>query len=190
MTSDKKALNDLAERGLETSKQIDQLIDELWQEFQRLEPDLAGWLLAKIGSQGLAALMAMDRVHDNPSLLEVLASDGVDAVMKIFNNESDPRYSVSEQEQDKKITESLSDVARQKRSMYEFDLLDIFKQLQAQDPEVAEKALDLWEDAVEAAEFLVTPSSFYGKSPLEMLEEGNRQEVFGLIGKIIYGLPT
>jgi len=71
---------------------------------------------------------------------------------------------------------------------YEFELVGIFKKLKETDPEVASAALDLCEDVLKAAEFLVAPTRrLAGKSPLQAIENGERQNLLDLIGRMEHG---
>ena len=191
MTSNRMALQELAKRGLEISNQIDEMIQGLWKRLQKIDPDLAAWAENKFGSSEMAAFFMMGRIHDHPSLLETLATEGPDTVKALLLLEFDPAYpGFGTNVQHEKAAESLSTQADRKRKDYESDLVDIFKQLRAQDPEVADRALHLWDDLLDAAEFMATPSKINGISPLQMIEEGKRQAVLTLIGQIEFGLPT
>ncbi len=78
--------------------------------------------------------------------------------------------------------------AHQARTNYEFELVDIFKQLKVKDPEVASAVLALWEDSIKAAEFIAMPAcGLAGKSPLQAIEDDARQNLLDLIGRMEHG---
>ena len=84
----------------------------------------------------------------------------------------------------------LSNWASQAKQTYDNELLEIFKSLQENDPEVAKAVLFLFDDALDAATFMAKPHSLFAdKSPLKAIEDGERQDVLDLIYRIQHGLP-
>ena len=69
-----------------------------------------------------------------------------------------------------------------------FELVDIFKQLKVKEPEVASAVLALWEDPIKTAKFMAMPAfGLAGKSPLQAIEDGERQNLLDLIGRLDHG---
>jgi len=68
-----QTMEDLATLGLEYTRQIDQMLTDLWREFKALKPDYAAPFEEGFGSTKLAALAIASRLGDQASLLEQLA---------------------------------------------------------------------------------------------------------------------
>ncbi len=190
----------LAKVGVEYGQQIDQMLMELWHEFKALEPDYAAMFEKTLGSEKLAALVISGRRDDQPSFLEELAQESispeeVENFLKLgpsFVSQIKTGLQESERgettEYSFNTSEALSEAAHRARTNYEFELVDIFKQLKAKDPEVASAVLALLEDQIKAAEFMTMPAcGLAGKSPLQAIEDGERQTLLDLVGRLEHG---
>ena len=191
-------LENLASRGLEVDKNIDQMLAGIWQAFKALEPDLAANIEGALGSSALSALTNIGRMKDRPSFLERL----VDADLKSPDEKlilwkefvSQTTSGIVEMtgggaNRGSTENESLSQMVERVQRNYEFALVDVFKQLKARDLEIASAALSLWDDVIDAVRFLTSPANeLGGKTPLELIENGQRDEVLALIHRIEYGI--
>ncbi len=196
-------IEDIASRGLKYNQQFHHLLGDLWHDFITLEPEIAAILENTFGSTEHAALMIIGRVNNQPSILEDLAEKNISKDnfqnylqqrLKIFTQITEHRLTPESD----KITDGqfitqdkLSKLANQTRKNYEDELLRIFKKLKEDDLEVASIALELLGDLVHATEFLAMLAKSLGnKSPLQAIEEGQRQEVLDLIGRLEHGIPS
>lgn len=195
-----QTMEDLAILGVEYTRQIDQMLTDLWCEFKALEPDYAAPFEEGFGSTKLAALAIASRLGDQASLLEQLARkdlsrEEIDDILQLglrFVAQVKTGFLESERGEASEYPfgppETLSQAAHRAWINYEFALVDIFKQLKETDTEVATAVLDLWSDKREAAEFVATPAQgLGGKSPLQAVEEGERQSLLALIDRLKHG---
>ena len=190
----------LAKAGIEYSQQIDQMLMELWHEFKALEPDYAAMFEKALGSEKLAALIISGRRDEQPSFLEELAQgsippEEIESFLQlgpVFVSQIKAGLQESERGEATEYlfddSKALSEAAQQARTNYEFELVDIFKQFKLKDPDVASAVLALWEDPIKAAEFMEMPArGLAGKSPLQAIEDGERQTLLELIGRLEHG---
>ncbi len=200
MTDTSQQIGSLARTGLEYSQQIDQMLMELWHEFKALEPDYAAMFEKALGSEILAALIISGRRDEQPSFLEELAQGSVSPeeienslqLGPVFVSQIKAGLQESERGEATEYpfddSKALSEAAHQAQTNYEFELVDIFKQLKAKDPEVASAVLAIMEDPIKAAEFMAIPArGLAGKSPLQAIEDGERQVLLDLIGRLEHG---
>ncbi len=195
-------IEDIARRGLKCSQKIDHLLDDIWRDLKTLEPEIADVLENTFGSTELATLMIIGRVNNQPSFLEELAEKNISK--DNFENHLQQRLDISAQITEHRletksdeisdsqfiIQEKLSQLANQAHKDYEDELLRVFKKLKEDDIEVASMSLELFGDVVKSAKFMAIPAKGLGnKSPLQVLEEGRRQEVLDLIGRLEHGIP-
>jgi len=193
-------MEDLANLGLEYTRQIDQMLADLWHDFKVLAPDYAAPFEEAFGSTKLAALSLASRFGDQASLLEQLAQEKlsreeIDDILQLgLQFVAQIKTGLQESARGEATAypfddpETLSQAAHRVRMNYEFELVDIFKRLKEVDPEVASAVLDLQTDVLEAAEFIVAPAQgLAGKSPLQAVEEGERQRLLDLIGQMKHG---
>ncbi len=195
-------IEDIARRGLKCSQKIDHLLDDIWRDLKTLEPEIADVLENTFGSTELATLMIIGRVNNQPSFLEELTEKNISK--DNFENHLQQRLDISAQITEHRletksdeisdsqfiIQEKLSQLANQAHKDYEDELLRVFKKLKEDDIEVASMSLELFGDVVKSAKFMAIPAKGLGnKSPLQVLEEGRRQEVLDLIGRLEHGIP-
>ena len=192
-------LEALAKTGIKYSHQIDQMLMVLWHEFKALEPDYATLFEKTLGSEKLAALIICSRRDDQPSFLEELAQESISPEKienflqpgPLFGAQIKSGLQKTERSETTEYlfnSEALSQAAHRIRTNYKFDLVDIFKQLKAKDPEVASAVLALLEDPLKAAEFMAMPAcGLAGKSPLKAIEDGERQNLLDLISRLEHG---
>jgi hypothetical protein len=63
--------------------------------------------------------------------------------------------------------------------------------LESLDPEVAARAIDVFDDRGKAASWLSRPNRALGHvTPLRVLARGGRQEVLDVLGRILHGIPS
>ncbi len=196
-------IEEVARRGLKYNQQIDRLLGDIWRDFIILEPEIAAMLENTFGSAELATLMITGRVNNHPSFLEELAQKNISknnfesfihqgsyfiAQIKDKYKESERREATENKFGDQK---KLSHLANRVRKNYERELVSIFNKLKEEDFEIASMALGLWNDVVQTAEFLTMPAKgLASKSPLQVIEEGERQKVLDLIGRLEHGIPS
>jgi hypothetical protein len=194
-------IKDIAKRGLECDHKIEEMLSDIWREFEAIEPGLSKALAESFESAEFAALMIIGRFKDQPSVLETLSNKPL-SQQDIENLlELSPKFVAQLKEG---VAESvrgetteytfadqipLSHQAEQARRVYERELVEIFHKLEKEDPEVATTALQVWEDVNKAATYLASPiQALAGKSPLEAVENGDRQAVIDLLFRIEYGI--
>jgi len=181
---DALTLSALAQRGLEYEKKIDEMLNAIWRAFETLEPVLAKQIEKSFGSAEFAALMIMGRFNDQPSILEMLSTkplseDEIKSHLDLSPTGVAPN---------KEATLSLSHQADDARKTYQNALVEIFKKLKEADPEIASAAFELWDNVDDAAEYLAMPMrGLGGKSPLEVLDDGGRDQVLRLIYQLQHG---
>jgi len=184
MMDDTLTMSELAQRGLACEKKIDEMLDDIWRAFETLEPILAKWLVALFGSAEFAALMIMGRFKGQPSILEALSTKPLseDDIKRVFD--LSPTFFT----QKKEGPVCLSHQANDARKKYQNELVEIFKKLKEVDPEVASAAFELWDNVDDAAEYLAMPvRGLGGKSPLEVLDDGDRDQVLCLLYRLQHG---
>lgn len=72
---------------------------------------------------------------------------------------------------------------------HERALLDLLDHLQQIDPEVAQRAVDVFDDNTNAAGWLASPvRSLGGLTPLQALAEGRREDVLTVLHQILHGI--
>lgn len=194
-------IKDIAKRGVEYDHLINQMLSDIWREFEAIEPNLAKALTESFGSTEFAALMIIGRLKDQPSVLEMLSNkplskEAIDHLLELSpkfiaqlkeGSMESVRGETTEYKFDEQIP--LSHQAEQARKNYECDLVEIFHKLEKEDPEVATTALQVWEDVNKAATYLASPiKSLAGKSPLEAVENGDRQAVINLLFRLQHGV--
>ncbi len=193
-------MRDLAQRGLECDHKIELMLSELWQEFETLEPTLAKELAESFGSAEFAALMIIGRFKGQPSILEELSAkplteEDIKNLIEpspalVAQPKEGTAVSVCGETTDDEFDDqtSLFNRAEHARKQYEQALLGIFRKLREDDSEMANAALELYEDENNAASFLANPvRALAGKSALEVLENGDRKQVLDLIFQLEYG---
>lgn len=192
MVSEKTKLQALAKRGIELSAAWDQSLETMWREMAALCPDLTDWIQATFGDHDLIMLLMMSRIHDRSSILETLAEEGIDAVKAILSLELIPKIGRdmrAHRGQPDEATEPLSVQAERLRKQYRFDLGYLFTLFLKRDPEIARAAVDLFGDTEAAATFMIMPkANLAGKSPLQMIEEGQRQAVLDVLLQLEHGV--
>lgn len=68
------------------------------------------------------------------------------------------------------------------------EMLDLLRDI---DPEVAERAVYVFHDKTDAANWLASPVlTLGGVTPLQALAEGRREDVLRVLNEIFYGLPS
>lgn len=83
----------------------------------------------------------------------------------------------------------LSQRAKLQQLQHERSLLDLLDHLRAIDPEVAERAIYVFDDKASAANWLASPvMSLGGVMPLQALAEGKREDVLRVLGQILHGV--
>lgn len=86
------------------------------------------------------------------------------------------------------ITE-LAQLAELQQLQHERSLLELLDALRAIDPEVAERAIYVFDDKTSAAGWLANPvMSLGGVMPLQALAEGRRADVLRVLGQISHGV--
>ena len=72
---------------------------------------------------------------------------------------------------------------------HEHSLLEMLDNLRAIEPEVAERAIHVFDDKTGAATWLANPvRSLGGVTPLQALAEGRREDVLRALDQIVYGV--
>lgn len=196
-----KSMKELAQRGLECDHKIESMLNDIWREFETIEPTLAKKLAESFGSAEFAALMIIGRFKDQPSVLEELSTkplskDGLKNLLELSPKfVAQLKEGVAESVRGETTDYAFDDQiplftqAEQARKYYEQALVNIFRQLKEADSEMANAALELWEDENDAALYFATPTrGLGGKSPLEMLEKGDRKAVLDVIFRLEYGI--
>ena len=198
MDNTPKTMKELASLGIEYTRQIDQMLSEIWCHFKSLTPKYAAPFEKAFGSSTKLVVLAIaSRLGDQASLLEQLteknlSKDEIENILQSgFQLVAQVKTSTQESERVEATEylfapqETLSQAVRRLRTNYEFELVDIFKRLEKDDPELASAILDLHADIREAAEFVATPApGLDGKSPIQVVEEGGRQSILGMIESI------
>jgi len=86
------------------------------------------------------------------------------------------------------ITE-LAQLAELHQLQHERSLLELLGHLRQIDPEVAERAVYVFEDEAGAATWLANPVMTLGRrTPLQVLAEGRREDVLTTLHQIFYGI--
>ena len=191
----------IAKRGLKYDHLINQMLSDIWREFEAIEPNLAKALTESFGSTEFAALMIIGRLKDQPSVLEMmsnkpLSKEAIDHLLELSpkfiaqlkeGSMESVRGETTEYTFDGHIP--LSHQAEQARKNYECELVEIFHKLEEEGPEVATTALELWGDVNKTATYLASPvQALAGKSPLEAVDNGDRQVVMDLLFRLEHGI--
>ena len=72
---------------------------------------------------------------------------------------------------------------------YDAKLSAILNRLEALDPEVAKRAIEVFDDRRNAAIWLAAPRPcFLGLTPYQVISGGKRQDVLGVLGRIEHGI--
>ena len=187
-------MEDVASRGLKYDQEIDRLLGDVWRDFKALEPEIAALLESTFGAAELAALVIIGRVNNQPSFLEEFAEKNISKdnfinyLQKRLNISIQPTKQRLESESNEKTDNTqgkLSQLANHARKNYENELLRVFEKLKKKELETASIVLEFLGDEMQAAEFMVTPAPGLGnKSPLQTIEDGKKQEVLDLIGRL------
>lgn len=83
----------------------------------------------------------------------------------------------------------LAQLAELQQLQHERLLLELLEHLRAIDPEVAERAIHVFDDKASAANWLAIPvMSLGGVMPLQALAEGKREDVLRVLGQILHGV--
>ncbi len=83
----------------------------------------------------------------------------------------------------------LAQLAELHQLQHEHSLLEMLDNLQAIDPEVAERAIHVFDDKTGAATWLANPvRSLGGVTPLQALAEGRREDVLRVLHQILHGI--
>ena len=86
---------------------------------------------------------------------------------------------------------NLSEKAIQAKKIYDDELISIFQEFKAKNPEVAGKVLNCWDDELDASTFMAKPCPMLdGKSSYEAVEAGEQENVLGIIDAIVGGHPA
>jgi len=194
-------IKDLAQRGLECEHAIDRMLSDIWRDFEAIEPTLAKRFAESFGSAEFAALMVIGRFKGQPSILEELSTNPLsedDIKNRLAQppqfgaqlNESiteSPHGEMIDSEPDDQT--SLFERSERARAKYEQDLVEIFRKLKNVDNEVTSLAMEVWDDEVDASQYLASPvDALAGKSALGALKNGDRNEVLSLLSRIKYGI--
>jgi len=174
----------LAQHGLECDDKIERMLSDIWRAFETLEPILAKKLASSLGSAEFAALIIIGRFKGQPSILEALSTKPLseDDIKRVFD--LSPTFFTQKKEGPVCLSHQANDV----RKKYQNELVEIFKKLKEADPEIASAAFELWDNVDDAAEYLAMPvRGLSGKSPLEVLDDGDRDQVSRLINQLQHG---
>ncbi len=83
----------------------------------------------------------------------------------------------------------LAQLAERHQLKHERSLLDLLDNLRDIDPEVAERAVDVFDDKTGAASWLANPVRSLGDiAPLQTLAEGKREDVLRVLNQIRHGV--
>lgn len=83
----------------------------------------------------------------------------------------------------------LAQLAELQQLQHERSLLELLDHLRTIDPEVAERAIYVFDDRTSAANWLANPViSLGGVMPLQVLAEGKREDVLRVLGQILHGV--
>lgn len=194
-------IKDLAKRGLECEHSIGRMLSDIWKDFEAIEPTLAKRFAESFGSAEFAALMIIGRFKGQPSILEELSTNPLSEddiknfLERPFQPGAQPKESISESlhgemtDSEPDDETSLFEQAERARGKYEQDLVGIFRKLKKVDSEVASLAMEVWDDEVDTSLYLASPVPVLaGKSPLEALKNGDRDEVISILYRIEYGI--
>lgn len=83
----------------------------------------------------------------------------------------------------------LAQLAELHQLQHERLLLEVFDGLHDIDPEVADRAIHVFDDRTGAATWLANPvRSLGGVTPLQALAEGRREDVLRVLNQILHGI--
>ena len=83
----------------------------------------------------------------------------------------------------------LAQLAELHQLQHERSLLELLDNLRDIDPEVAERAVDAFDDKTSAANWLTSPVRSLGDiAPLQALAEGKREDVLRVLHQIMHGV--
>ena len=84
----------------------------------------------------------------------------------------------------------LARLAERHQSQVERSLLELLDRLREIDPEIAARAVYVFDDQTDAALWFTKPViTLGGMTPLQALAKGRREDVLRVLNEILYGLP-